>query len=241
MSQTMIFDQSEYNVRCEWGAQGVAVLAPISDVVIVVDIFSFSTAVEIAANQGAVVFPYRWKDETAYEFAKSVDAEVANKGNVNNYSLSPTSLVNLPSGIRLVLPSPNGSTLSLLAGSTPTIAGCLRNCQAVAESAMKIGQNIAVIPAGERWDDDTLRPCLEDFVGAGAIISYLRGTLSPEALAAVSIFENASRSLFEQLKGCSSGKEKESRNEGRDIKLAAELNASKCVPILRNGGFAREA
>ena len=106
------------------------------------------------------MFPYRWKDETAYESAKSVDAEVANKGNLNNYSLSPTSLVNLPSGIRLVLPSPNGSILSLLASSTPTIAGCLRNCQAVAESAMKIGRNIAVIPAGERWDDDTLRPVL---------------------------------------------------------------------------------
>src|SRR5947199_9877548 len=85
MIQSMIFDQSEYNVRCEWGGQGVAMLAPISDVVIIVDILSFSTAVEIAANQSAVVFPYRWKDETAYEFAKSVDAEVAYKGNLNNY------------------------------------------------------------------------------------------------------------------------------------------------------------
>ena len=237
----MIFDQSEYNVRCEWGGQGVALLAPISDVVMIVDILSFSTAVEIAANQSAVVFPYRWKDETAYEFAKSVDAEVAYKGDLNNYSLSPASLVNLPSGIRLVLPSPNGSTLSLLAGSTPTIAGCLRNCQAVAESAMKIGRNIAVIPAGERWEDGTLRPCLEDFVGAGALISYLRGTLSPEAMAAVSVFGNASENLLEKLKACSSGKEKISRNEEHDTKLAAELNISKCVPILRNGAFSREA
>jgi 2-phosphosulfolactate phosphatase len=233
----MIFDQAEYNVRCEWGEQGVVVLAPNSDVVIIVDVLSFSTAVEIAANQDAVVFPYRWKDETAYEFAKSVDAEVAEKGNVNDYSLSPASLVNLPSGMRLVLPSPNGSTLSLLAGATPTVAGCLRNCQAVAEAAMKIGPNIAIIPAGERWEDGSLRPCLEDLVGAGAIISYLRGILSSEALAAVSAFEGANRNLFERLKDCSSGKEKMSRNEEQDIKLASELNASKCVPILRDGAY----
>ena len=80
----MIFDQSEYNVRCEWGEQGVTTLAPISDVVIIVDVLSFSTAVEIAANQGAIVFPYRWKDETAYDFASSVEAGVAHKRNVNN-------------------------------------------------------------------------------------------------------------------------------------------------------------
>jgi 2-phosphosulfolactate phosphatase len=132
----MIFDQSEYNVRCEWGEQGVAVLAPSSDVVIIVDVLSFSTAVEIAANQGAIVFPYRWKDETAYGFANSVSAEVADKNNVNNYSLSPASLVKLSADARLVLPSPNGSTLSLLASSELTIAGCLRNARAVALSAM---------------------------------------------------------------------------------------------------------
>jgi len=36
----MLFDQSEYALRCEWGAQGVAQLAPISDVLIVVDVLS---------------------------------------------------------------------------------------------------------------------------------------------------------------------------------------------------------
>src|ERR1044071_2146413 len=111
----MIFDQSEFNIRCEWGEKGVALLAPLSDVLIIVDVLSFSTAVEIATSQGAVVFPYRWKDKTAYEFAESVNGEVAAKGNVNNFSLSPASLANLPADRRLVLPSPNGSTLSLLA------------------------------------------------------------------------------------------------------------------------------
>jgi 2-phosphosulfolactate phosphatase len=233
-TEGMIFDQSEYNVRCEWGDKGVALLAPISDVIIIVDVFSFSTAVEIATRQGAIVFPYWWKDDTAYDFAKSVEAEVADKNNVNNYSLSPSSLTDLPSKARLVLPSPNGAALSLSTAPVPTIAGCLRNARAVAFAASSKGQNIAVIPAGERWDDGTLRPCLEDLLGAGALISYLRGTFSPEAIAAKSAFESASEGIFNWLKDCSSGKEKLSRNEENDVGLAAQLNVSECVPILCN-------
>ena len=236
----MLFDQAEYNIRCEWGERGVSLLAPVSDVIIIVDVLSFSTAIDIAASQGAVVYPYRWKDRTVYEFANSVDAEVADENNRNLYRLSPASLRSLPAGIRLVLPSPNGYSLSLSTGSTPTIAGWLRNCRAVADSAMKKGRNIAVIPAGERWDDGTLRPCVEDLIGAGAIISYLRGTLSPEAEVARAAFEAASSTLVEQIRDCSSGKEKITRGEGDDVILACELNASVCVPILTEGAYRRE-
>ena len=71
----MFFEQAEFDIRCEWGERGVAVLAPISDVVIIVDVLSFSTSVAIAVAQGARVFPYRWKDARAAEFATSVRAE----------------------------------------------------------------------------------------------------------------------------------------------------------------------
>ncbi len=236
----MLFDQSEYNIRCEWGEKGVSLLAPISDVIIIVDVLSFSTSVEIAACQGALVYPFRWKDETANEFANSVEAEVGDKNNKRGYCLSPASLQGLPFGIRLVLPSPNGSSLSLWTGSKPTIAGCLRNCRAVAESAMRKGANVSVIPAGERWDDGTLRPCVEDLVGAGAIIAYLRGRLSPEARVARAAFESASSNLSEQILGCSSGKEKVTRDEVSDVIIASELNASVCVPILIDGAYKRE-
>lgn len=237
----MIFDQAEYNVRCEWGKQGVARLAPISDVIIIVDVLSFSTAVDIATHQGALVYPYRWQDETVYEFARSVAAEVADKHNPHGYRLSPASLQALPAGMRLVLPSPNGSELSLSTGATPTLAGCLRNCRAVAEAAMKCGSHIAVIPAGERWEDGTLRPCVEDWLGAGAVISHLRGALSPEANAALAVFEQAAANLLQQVQACSSGKEKIHRGEARDVMLAAELNASASVPVLIDGAYQREA
>jgi 2-phosphosulfolactate phosphatase len=237
----MIFDQSDYNIRCEWGEKGIALLAPISDVVIVVDVLSFTTAVEIATAQGARVYPYRWRDGTVYEFAQSVAAQVADQNNPHGYCLSPASLQALPSDLRLVLPSPNGSHLSLSTGSTPTIAGCLRNCEAVAASALKRGLKIAVIPAGERWEDGTLRPSFEDWVGAGAIIHYLRGARSPEASLAAAAFESACPNLLDQLKRSGSGKEKIDRGEELDVALAAELNVSDCVPRLTSGVYKREA
>jgi 2-phosphosulfolactate phosphatase len=236
----MIFNQADYNIRCEWGERAVLMLAPISDVIIIVDVLSFSTAVEIATSQGALVYPYQWKDHTAYRFARSVAAEVADRRNKSGYCLSPSSLQSLPADTRLVLPSPNGSDLSLSTGSTPTIAGCLRNCQAVAASAMRKGKNIAIVPAGEKWEDGTLRPCFEDLLGAGAIIQQLKGELSPEARAGVGVFETAQSNIYEMIKGCSSGKEKIKRGEEADVVLASEMNVSECVPVMTDGAYRRE-
>ncbi len=235
----MIFDQAEYELRCEWGVQGVAQLAPISDVVIIVDILSFSTCVEIATNKGAIIFPYRWKDESALDYAREVNAQLASRERKSSdgYSLAPSSLVNIPAGARLVLPSPNGSSLTLQVRSTPTLAGCLRNCEAVARYARRYGAKIAVIPAGERWDDGSLRPAMEDLIGAGAILSYLNGRLSPEAEAAVAVFHNGKDSLFSILQRCSSGKELIAKGFASDIELAATLNISNCVPSFVNNAY----
>src|SRR5262245_13320922 len=70
------YDQDEFEIRCEWGQRGIEVLAACSDVVIIVDVCSFSTSVDVAVSRGAMVFPYRWKDQTAMDYAKSVRAEL---------------------------------------------------------------------------------------------------------------------------------------------------------------------
>lgn len=237
----MIFDQSEFDLRCEWGEWGVAKLAPISDVAIIVDVLSFSTCVEIATNNKAIVFPYPWRDRSAAEYAKSVQAELASSDRQAGYSLSPASLVNIPAGTRLVLPSPNGSKLTLQTGRTPTLAGCLRNCGAIARNAQTYGAKIAVIPAGERWEDGSLRPAWEDLIGAGAILSYLSGKLSPEAEAAVAVFQKWRDSLGDALKQCSSGKELIARGFTKDVEIAAALNVSNCVPVFENGAYINSA
>src|SRR5262245_52092199 len=69
--------QAEFEIRCEWGAQGIAQLAPLSDVIIIVDVLSFSTCVDIAAAHGAQIYPFRFHDERAMEFARARNAELA--------------------------------------------------------------------------------------------------------------------------------------------------------------------
>lgn len=233
----MNFDQIDFEVRCEWGKQGVLQLAPISDVIIIVDVLSFSTCVEIVNSQGAIAYPYQWQDQSAKAFAQSINAELADKRGSSSYSLSPASLISITPKTRLVLPSPNGSSLSLAVTTVPILTGCLRNCQAVALAAMKYGRKIAIIPAGEQWGDGSLRPSFEDLVGAGAIINYLKGSLSPEAELALAAYRGTYQTLEHLIKHCGSGQELIQRGFERDVELAAELNISTCVPTLIDGAY----
>lgn len=237
----MIFNQAEFDVRCEWGRQGIVQLAPSSRAVVIVDVLSFSTCVEIAASRGAAVFPYRWKDDSALTYAESIAAELASwNRRLDRPSLSPASLEQIPTGTRLVLPSPNGATLSLQTQATPTLAGCLRNSRAIATALLSSGAGIAIVPAGEQWPDGSLRPAFEDWIAAGAIISHLPGRRSPEAAAALAAFERVKPDLKTVMQQCSSGKELAARGFSADVNLAAQLDVSSCVPRLVNGAFCQQ-
>ena len=238
----MWFDQQAYDVRCEWGLHGVELLAPAADVAIIVDVLSFSTCVDVATRRGAVVYPARWKekDSAAAELARSVDGVLAGQRSREQVSLSPTSLMSIATGTRLVIPSPNGATLSATTGRTPTLTGCLRNASAVARRAQTFGTRIAVIPAGEQWPDGTLRPSVEDWLGAGAILAHLSGALSPEAASARSAFEAARSQLSSILRGCASGRELIEGGWDDDVEVSAALNVSDASPLLHDGAYRAE-
>lgn len=215
---------------------GVHDLYDSTDVFIIVDVLSFSTCVDIAVSNGASVLPYRFKDESAKEFAAFNDAVLAvHRTERGPFSLSPVSMFNTTPGLRIVLPSPNGSTLSLECKGKKVICGSLRNAQAVAIAAQSLGKTISVIPAGERWSNSNIRFALEDALGAGAILSYLQGDLSPEALSFVSLWKNSKDNVSQLLRDCYSGKELVMRDSEEDITLASIVNASNCVPILTEG------
>ncbi len=235
----MIYNQQEYDIRLEWGIHGIEELLPISDVIIIVDVLSFSTCVDIATKNGAIIYPYRWKDETAIDYAISLEAELADfeRKLTDGYSLSPASLINIPPQTKLVLPSPNGSTLTLATKTTPTLCGSLRNAKAVAKYAMRFGKKISIVPAGEQWADKALRVAFEDLVGAGAIISYLKGNLSPESKTALSVYKASKENLLEEIKNCSSGKELIERGFEKDIDLACDFNSSDNIPLLMGGAY----
>jgi len=210
---------------------GLAALAP-AHVVIVVDVLSFSTCVDIAVSRGAAVLPYEWKDGSAGTFAERQRAELAGPRQSSRYSLSPASFVDAPAGLRCVLPSPNGAALTLRAGATSAVvlAGCLRNASAVAHRAQQLGSTFNVCPAGERWPDGSLRPAVEDWIGAGAILRQLPGPNSPEADAAIAAFEHCQHALAVTIAQSSSGRELIERGFPQDVELASALDVSTHAP-----------
>ncbi len=234
------YDQHQFDVRSEWASQGLANLAA-SDVVVIVDVLSFTTSVEIAVSRGVTVFPYPLGMNGAGEYAGERDAQLAQKRSAEpgSLSLSPASLVNAEPGTRLVLPSPNGSALSFQTadGGAKVVAGCLRNASAVAAWASAQGSSVAVIPAGERWEDRSLRPAFEDLIGAGAIVRQLAGKRSPEAQSAVAAFEDTLPELADRMRACSSGLELIERGFSQDVELASQLDVSTTVPLLENDSF----
>jgi len=239
MADEAAFDQSGFRVRFGWGERGAALLAPLAARVVIVDVLRFTTAVSVAIEQGAAVYPYSWHDESAAAFAEQHDAQVAGGWGKEGPPLSPLSLRALNAGDRLVLPSPNGATLTLLAAEhgAEVLAGSLRNASAVAKHCRQPGV-VAVIAAGERWADGSLRPCVEDLVGAGAVLSALAADeCSPEALAAVAAFHGARAGLEPRLRECGSGRELVERGFADDITMAAEVDATRMYPVLRDGAY----
>ncbi|QES45646.1 hypothetical protein DEJ49_35825 [Streptomyces venezuelae] len=176
--------QRPHGVRFDWGPTGAERLAVDVACLVVVDVLSFTTSVTVAVDAGTRVFPYRWRDETASAFAEQMGAELAvgrrMATTTTPWSLSPAALRRAPFTPRLVLPSPNGSAIAASAGGIPVVAGALRNATAVGHWLAREGYGtterpVAVIASGERWPDGSLRPALEDLLGAGAIIGALHG------------------------------------------------------------------
>ena len=232
--------QEGFAYRFDWGMEGLAALAPSSTVVVVVDVLRFTSAVCCAVESEAVVLPYRWRDETAAEYAQANRALLAGRRELGEPSLSPTDLLTLAAGTRLVLPSPNGSSIAFAAqgmGVPHVLAGSLRNVGATARAAQQRarGGAIAVIAAGERWSSShgPLRPAVEDLLGAGAVLAALdpsaavgHPSCSPEAAAARAAFVAARPRLYEAVLHSASGRELTARGWEDDVATSAALDVA---------------
>ncbi|MDX8033015.1 2-phosphosulfolactate phosphatase [Lentzea sp. BCCO 10_0856] len=218
-----MFAQEGYQLRLEWGPEGVEALRG-CDVLIVVDVLSFTTSVDLVVGNGGQVRPSRWRPSSGK-------------------TLRPASLVDATGLVEL--PSPNGSNLCFLAAETGAhvLAACLRNASAVAKRAAELGGTIGVIPGGERWGLDILhsgprefgplRPCVEDYLGAGAVLAALEGKASPEAELAATAFRNTD--VATAVRDCGSGRELIENGHPVDVDLAVQVNVSSAVPVLVDG------
>jgi 2-phosphosulfolactate phosphatase len=251
MSETP--DHQRFRVRLEWGLAGA--LDSRAAVAVVVDVLSFSTSVCVATDRGMRVCPFPWTGPEAEAFARQRDAvlavgrlEATTAGAPAAPSLSPAGLLVCPPVPRLVLPSPNGSTIAaaLRDAGAIVMVGCLRNATAAARrvaAELERGRTVVVVAAGERWArDGSLRPALEDHLGAGAVLSALAklghsSAMSPEAAAAAALFQASEPRLLEWMAQCVSGRELIDRGFDSDVEVAAALDASPNVPVLTGSWF----
>jgi 2-phosphosulfolactate phosphatase len=241
-----LLSEQSGDIRFEWGEQGASHLATQAQVVIVVDIFSFTTALDVALSRRATVYPFTHSDRTALDFARIHGAFLAvdrrHRTKESPYSLWPTSLTALPSQSRLVLPSLNGAGLTLGAAKSGAhvLAGCFRNRAAVAQQALTLGSPIAVIASGERWPNEAFRPAYEDLLGAGALIAALAyAGLRPsvEAQAARAAFLDAMTDLPTRLRLTLSSRELLAMGFPDDASVAAQLDVSATVPYFKSGFY----
>jgi len=234
-------------IHVEWGQHAIRNHSE-ADIFIIIDILSFSTCIDIALSQGGIVFPYLYKQignhkKLSQVFAQEHNAILASARGHQELSLSPGSLQNMKAGTRLVLPSPNGATLSLSTGSRPTLCASLRNTKAIVQWLHRQDFSfVQLVAAGERWPDGALRPAIEDWLGAGALLhdlSHLYKTihLSAEAQLALSTYLAVQPNIPELIAQSESGRELYQRGFPEDVTLACQENSSQMVPLFNQNHY----
>ncbi len=255
-------EQRPCNVRFEWGLPCAAAVAVDADVAIVVDVLFLHHDAQRRARRGhrRVAQPVE-RPDSAYlrptaqcaralgrSGARALGGSAATAGQIR---LSPLSIRVNERPARLVLPSPNGSTIAHELGAQVTVClgACLRNAAALAARICAQhspgAATIAVIAAGEQWPDGGLRPAVEDLWGAGAVIAGLadagRTALPPEAELAEAGYQTVRGRERQALLSWASGRELVDQGYRADVEVAAEAGLSDAIPLLSGGRFVTAA
>lgn len=210
------FDQSGYQVRFDWGIAGIDRLAA-SDVVVVVDVLSFSTTVIDRVAAGDTV-PL---DERAH-------AVSLNGAPVALHASEAGALV-LLGGLR------NARAVAEAIMAEQARRGERTSIAVIAAGELPPAQAPGTSAAG------ALRFAVEDHLGAGAVIDAL-GVLgidhtSPEAAAACESFRGLRGAVRHLMTASGSGRELADAGRRDDVLHAAQLDAVTSVPRLQDGAF----
>ena len=225
-------------VALEWGPVGARTLAESSDVVVVVDVLSFSTSLTVAVERGAKVWPHTG-GESARQLARDIDAVLAgNRSSHEGLTLSPASLLGRrcrhPRGAavaeRLVdrvrrgqRRRPGGRCLPAQRGGGEPLPGRLRPDRPRA-GWRAVGRRVAA--PGVRGPGRRRRR------GRPAGRPRPRGAADPEAEVAALAFR-----ALRPLEMCPSGAELVERGYAEDVRIASEIDVSTVVPVLVEGRF----
>lgn len=205
------FDQRRYQIRHDWGVEGLRRLAP-SDVVVVVDVLRFSTTVTDAVSRGDTV---------------ALDA-AADAVSINGAAVAR---IAAESGAVVLLGCLRNARI---------VAGAVLDMQRRREERTTIAVIAAGELAG-RAPGAPLRFAVEDQLGAGAIVDALGALgidhTSPDAAAACESFRGLRGATRHLLTASGSGQELLARDARDEVVNAAAVDAASRVPVLRDGIF----
>jgi 2-phosphosulfolactate phosphatase len=206
--------QSSYQVRFDWGVEGADAVASDADVIVIVDVLSFCTTVDLAvADGGSVELAGVEGEPGAAEAPGSDGARIAAALADRSATVIAGSLRNATAVARWILAHQD-------------------------ETGNRLA--IAIIAAGDRGDHGT-RVAVEDLLGAGAVIDALAAigldACSPEAAVASAAFASLRRATKHLVTASASGRELAERGFADDIRLAAQTDVSTTVPVLREFAF----
>ena len=242
------------SVHVSWGPTAAALASQRGDVVVVVDVLSFSTTLSIAVAREFTCLVYSGAEIEALGGpalaairlgARPLASRAAAAS--GQPSLSPASLLFAEPGQRVVVTSLNGaSVVAAAAGAPAVLVGSLRNATACARTAAQLlgetrAGRITVVACGEQWssvapDARGLRPCAEDWLGAGAIcagLAELGYSLSAEARLAAATWSTDLG--YEDLGDCVSARELRSAGYAADVELALQVDTDEKVPVRMAG------
>jgi len=205
------FDQHRYQVRHDWGVEGLRRLAP-ADVVVVVDVLRFSTTVTDAVGEG-------------HSVALDGDARAVS---INGAAVAQAA-------------GESGAVVLLgCLRNAAAVARAVLDIQHERAARTSIAVIAAGELAG-RAPGAPLRFAVEDQLGAGAIVDALGDLgvdhTSPEAAAACEAFRGLRGAVRHLLTAAGSGQELIDRDARDEVLNAAAVDAASVVPILRDGAF----
>lgn len=242
-------------VKLDWDVEGLQFALKEKNIIVIVDALRFSSAVTTAIANGFNIYPTSDK-ERGKKLAKSIGAEMSGKSGIAKYSLSPKSFLDPAEkdNKKVVLYSANGAACaSLIKKDDIAYIGCFLNARAVAKQVEKVSKeknyDVTIIAAGEKRtietgerieylkDETRFRKVfdVEDYLGAGAIISFINLPKSPEVKVCQSAFKSSKNKLKELLLDSFSGRYLVQTERKEDVAWSAQLNYYNVVPIIYKG------
>lgn len=207
------------------------------DVAIMVDALRASTTMTVAVENFRKIIPVK-NVEDAEKLSKQYNAVLAGERNgapIKGFDAgnSPVEIQNF-SGEVLVLTTTNGTRI-LEGINSKTLVGSFVNAKAVAEKALEIAnQHIEVVMAGVKG-----KFVIEDFLGAGEIISNLQNEELDETALAACMASRNQNMVDKAVKNSKSAAALYKLGLGDDVEFCLNRNIYETVPVYENGMIQR--